>query len=212
MSVVGTRLEFGVKLTADIEGFVGYFHYFHKSIIGRCAGKSHAVFFENFAVIVVELVSVTMTFGYLGFSVSRQSFASLFENARICAQAHSAALVAYIFLIGHKVYYFIFGVLVEFSAGSSRKRAYVAGKLDCHHLHTQTYPETRNTVFEGKPARFYHAFCGAVSESARYYYAVYSVEYLCGGSAGNVLAVHPADIHFNAVCIPSACSASTTDR
>ena len=70
MRVVGARFKFGVELAAQIERGGTNLNHFHQSAVGRGSAKSKSFFGKRGAVIVVEFVTVTVTFGTKGFAVS----------------------------------------------------------------------------------------------------------------------------------------------
>ena len=63
MCRIGTGFEFRMELHPDKERMFGKFHRLYESAVGRSSADLHTALFENFAVIVIEFVSVPMPFG-----------------------------------------------------------------------------------------------------------------------------------------------------
>ena len=51
-----------MELHAHEEGMIFHFHRFHDAVIGRSAAEDKPRFFQRFAIIVVEFVSVAVAF------------------------------------------------------------------------------------------------------------------------------------------------------
>ena len=103
MSAVGTGLELGVELYADIERMVRDLNGLHKLAGRRGARDLHALIFNLLAEIVVELVTVAVTLGNHFLAVRRCHDSIRTDLARISAQTHRAALLGDALLALHQV-------------------------------------------------------------------------------------------------------------
>ena len=81
-----------MELHAHEEGMIFHFHRFHDAVIGRSAAEDKPRFFQRFAIIVVEFVSVAVAFADLFFAAVRfRNARTLFQGAYVFAEAHRAA-------------------------------------------------------------------------------------------------------------------------
>ena len=87
MHAVGARLEFGMELHADVERTVCKFHRFDKATVGRKPRKSKPVFRQDFTIIVVKLIAMTMAFGNFKRAVAALHRRIFFYHARIRAKS-----------------------------------------------------------------------------------------------------------------------------
>ena len=107
-----------------------------------------------------------MTFVDNLFAVHLMSKGSLFQLARIGAQAHGAALVFNVFLFGHKVDHRIVGVLVELSRGCAGKARNIARELAHSRLQAQANAQERNVVLAGIASRLDLSFESTLTKAA----------------------------------------------
>ena len=63
MGFVRSGLELGMILYADVEGPVGELDGLDQSAVGREAREGQACFLQHIAVIVIELIAMTVAFG-----------------------------------------------------------------------------------------------------------------------------------------------------
>ena len=86
MRLVGSRLKFGVVLNSDEERTVRKLYRFNKSAVGRFTGEDKSVFGEDVAVVVVELIAVTVSFGDFLCTVATLHCGSLGNDARVSTE------------------------------------------------------------------------------------------------------------------------------
>ena len=100
------RFEFRVELHADVKLVFGDFNRFNKSAVRRGTRNYHSRFFDFFAEVVVEFVSVAVTFRNAVLAVAR--FHYIPQNlAGIRTQTHCSAHLNAV-LVGHQIYYAVF--------------------------------------------------------------------------------------------------------
>ena len=115
MSLIRSGLEFGVVLNTDEKRTVGKLDSLNKSAVGGLAGKDKTVFGEYIAIIVVEFITVTVSFGNFIRAVATLHGCALGNYAGICAETECAALVNVFTLTGHEVNNLIFAYFIKFA-------------------------------------------------------------------------------------------------
>src|SRR5260370_31248633 len=103
MRVSRTALELGVELRGDEPGMACYFNNFDKAVVSLTATIDHAVGLHTFAILVVELVAMTMTLENNRFAIGLLSFRARRQATDPVAQAHGAAFVGNLALGCHQV-------------------------------------------------------------------------------------------------------------
>ena len=87
MGSVGSGLELRVSLGGYEEGMLGKLAHLHDTSVGGQAGETQAIFGEDGTVVVVDLITVTMSFGDILLSVELVSTGILIQYTRVCTQS-----------------------------------------------------------------------------------------------------------------------------
>ena len=99
---VGTALEFGVELAADVPILLAQLGDLNERAVRRGAGEGHARALKLLAEEVIELVAVTVALGDLACAVGGIRLRALSEHAGVFAETHRAALGGHADLVGQK--------------------------------------------------------------------------------------------------------------
>ena len=134
------------------------------------------------------------------FAVERSRFRSGSEFARIKAEAHGAALVGDVFLVGHEVDDGVRAVRRDLAGIGVCHAAHVAGKFDDRALHAETQAEERHFVFPRPADGGDLAFDAAGAEAAGDDDAAYADEDFIEGvqMVFQFFRIDPVDIDFRA--------------
>ena len=124
------RFEFGVRLRSQEPRVVFELDHFHNVLVRRNAANVHAVRFELVAIVVVDFVTVAVTFVNELLTVSLIRFGILRQNAGVLPQTHGAAEVCDVVLVGHQVNHRVFRVGVNFRGVRVGKPQHVARKFN----------------------------------------------------------------------------------
>ena len=103
MGVSGAALELGVGLAGDEEGMVGQLDHLHQALVGGEARNHETPFHKGVAIGVVHLVAVAVALVDDGLAVGRCRAGAGHHLAGIGPEAHGAALVFHVLLLGHEV-------------------------------------------------------------------------------------------------------------
>ena len=87
MGSVGSGLELGVSLGGYEEGVLGKLAHFHDTSVRGQTGQTKTVFGEDGAIIVVDLITMTMSLGDILLSVELISTGILIQYTRVCTQS-----------------------------------------------------------------------------------------------------------------------------
>ena len=200
MGAVGTTLELGVELGAQMELAAGQLDRFHQAAIGAGARDHKTLGLHLIPELVVELVAVAMALPDLALAVALGHLGAGGHGARVLAQTHGAALGNVAFLVGHQgddVVLAVRGKLAGVGVGVAQ---HVAGKLHHHDLHTKADAKVGDIVLPGVLRGLDHALNAAVAKAAGHDDAVHIGEDLLAGFLiGQVLALHPLDLHLTVV-------------
>src|SRR5690606_2429541 len=101
---------------------------------------------EAIAVVVVEFITMPVTFGNLLSSVSPGRFGGSLQYAGISPQSHGASFISHGFLGLHDVNHQLLAAFVKFLAVGLLQIQHIAGELNRRHLHTKTNPKERLAV------------------------------------------------------------------
>ena len=105
-------------------------------------------------------------------------------------------------LVGHKVYYAVLAVGIEFAAGCVFIAEHVASILDYGYLHTKTYSEVRHVVFSGILTSKNLSFHASVAKAAGYKYTVDIGKHTVAACIiFDILCFNPFDIHLASVFV-----------
>ena len=115
---------------------------------------------------------MAVTFADIVNSIGFIRFSPAHDYARIGSQAHSAALVFDVSLVGHKVNNLVSAFIVELARGCVAKSANVPCVFYDHHLHTETNAKAGDVVLPCVATRFHHTLRRSDTEASRYDYPV----------------------------------------
>ena len=138
MRLVVAALELGVILHADVEIVFGHLDGLYDMSVRRGAAYDQAAVRQKLAVVVVELITVTMPLVDQGLCIALLEQRTRHYFAGIGAEAHRAAFVDRRILIRHEVDDLVRAVLVELAAVRAEEPRNVARKLDHRDLHVVT--------------------------------------------------------------------------
>ena len=114
--VIGARLELGVELGAQVEGVIAQLDDLHQAVIGREAAEDQPVGGEQLAEFIIELEAMAVPLVDHRLPVGGAGAGALGQATGPGTQAHGAALVRDIALLGHQVDHRVFGESVELGA------------------------------------------------------------------------------------------------
>src|SRR3989339_350006 len=190
MRMQGFGFVFRMALGGDEKRmhFLGQFYHFHEKVVGGSAGNNQAVIFQNFAIVVIEFVSVPVPFGnfdsalgldfgvflldlgkqsaFAGFEVNSAGLGIFQEITVVSAQTHGSALAFYHLVSGvhgNVVDNRIFGFRIYFHAVGVGQTDHVAGKFHAGQLHAVAQAQIRNFLFPGVSDGRNFAFGAAVA-------------------------------------------------
>ena len=109
---------------------------------------------------------MAVAFGNFRFAVERRCAAALRQHARICAEAHRAALLGDGLLFGHDINDGMLGKLIEFRRMRILPAQHVPRELDHGDLHTEADAEIGDLMRAGVLCGDDHALNAAVAEAA----------------------------------------------
>ncbi len=147
--LVWLALVLGVELAAEEPGVILQLHDFAEQAVWAGTRGLEASSGELVAVVVVDLVAVTMPLLDLRCPVDGVGEGALLDAAGVAAQAHRAALHRDLLLLFHQVDHGVGGALVELAAVGAIEAEHVAGELHDGHLHTKADSEVRDPVLPG---------------------------------------------------------------
>ena len=189
-----STLEFRMELYPDEERMCRDLYYLDKSRLRILASGLHACRLDHREILVVELVSVAMTFRYLFRAIYAICQRILLEPAVICTEPHGTALDGGTLLVLHEVDNRDRGGRVDFRGYSILETEHVPGKLDNCHLHTETDTEKRHIVLPRIPDRNYLSLKATLTESWRNKDSVHVPEFLLSIVIIEILTVYAVDI------------------
>ena len=103
MRLVRAALEFWVELHTDEERLVAQLDGLDYAAVRGASAQAQSVLAEHLAVVVIELVAVTVALGDILLTVAALHGAALEDVAGIRAETQASALVYIIMLIGQKI-------------------------------------------------------------------------------------------------------------
>ena len=83
MGPVGPGFELGMGLGGNEPGMVQKLYHFHNPSVGGQAGEHHAAFCKYGAVVVIDLVAVSVALMDGGFTVQAISFGGLVQDSLV---------------------------------------------------------------------------------------------------------------------------------
>ena len=200
MCAVGTALELGVELCAEVEVTARQLHGLHKAAVGAGAGDDQTGVLHLLTVVVVELVAVAVALPDLALAVALGHLGAGQDGAGVLAQTHGAALGDAALLVGHQVDDVVMTLGGELAGVGVGVAQNVAGELHDHDLHTEADAEVGDIVLAGVLCGLYHAFDAAVAKAAGDDDAVHVRKgFPAGCLIGQVLALDPLDLHLAVV-------------
>jgi len=134
MRAIGTGLELGMKLSGDHTGMIREFDDLDEFSVGRGPRDDETIVLECVTIGIIEFISVSVSFGYLGGPVRLLGECSFFDRTWIGSETHRPSFGTDGLLIFHEVDYLVFGFVVEFFGVSTSKSAHISGEFDRHNL------------------------------------------------------------------------------
>ena len=113
MRPIRPALELGMELAGHEPRVVAQLDDLDQATVGRLAGQQHAAPLERVAVLVVDLEAVAMPLVDDLVAVAAAAFEPGVSLRRVEAEAHRAALVLHVALVGHEVDHRVLGEHVE---------------------------------------------------------------------------------------------------
>ena len=101
--LIWTALEFWVELHTDEERLIAQLNGLDYAAVRGASAQAQSVLAEHLAVVVIELVAVTVALGDILLTVAALHGAALEDVAGIRAETQASALVYIIMLIGQKI-------------------------------------------------------------------------------------------------------------
>src|SRR3989344_5354146 len=145
------------------------FCYLHELAVLPLTRKHEACFLELFYVLGVYLVAVTVTFGHLLFPIRLADDAPFFEDARIRAKAHRAAVIfprELLLLVRKNVYDRMRRFLVYFRRIRVLESRGVPRVFNDQHVEAVAEPEVRDFILARELRRLYLSLDTRLAESA----------------------------------------------
>src|SRR5256714_5486434 len=102
---------------------------------------------ELVAILVIDLVTMSMSLAHLGHSIDRRRLGSDAEPTRVGAEAHRPAHVCHVLLVFHERDHSVVAIGREFAGMTIRQANYVPRKLDDRGLHSEADAEERKARF-----------------------------------------------------------------
>jgi len=145
----GARAELRVELPRHEEGMAGQLDDLDEAPVGRQAREHEPAPREDLVVHGVHLEPVPVTLVHDGLAVGGGGDRSRHEVTGLGAQAHRAAEVRHVLLLGQQVDDRVDGGRVELGGVRALKAAHVARELDDGALQPQADPEERHALLAG---------------------------------------------------------------
>ena len=204
MRMVWTGLQLRMKLRSHEPRMVLYLYDFHQAIIRQSASNYHASLRNLLTEGIVELIAMTMALANHLLPIGSKGIGILLHLARICPQAHGAALVLHVYLRSHQIDDRILGLGVKLSAVGTIHAADMAGKLDNGTLHAKAQPQERQLVLTGILDCLDLALNTAVTKAARHQDALAACKLLIHIHIGilQLFGVHPVNFHSSIIINP----------
>src|SRR5579872_428104 len=139
--------------------------------------KDHAMLFEDCFILIVELVTMAVTFADLERTVRPRCERTRFENAIVGAETHRPAFEIEIPLFGQEVDDVVCRRFVDFGCHRVLETTNVARELDARQLHPVADTEEWNLIFASVLDRAQLSFHAARPEAGRYQDPFGTVEY-----------------------------------
>ena len=140
MRTVRAALELGMELNADEERMIAQLHRLHDSIVRRGSGEYESDAGEPVAIIVAELITVTVTFMNQRLPIAPVEKRIFVYLTGITTQAHRSAHLNARILIRHKIDHLMGAVLVKLTGICTEKACDIPRKFDNRNLHSQAEP------------------------------------------------------------------------
>lgn len=128
-------LKLGMELHCDEVRVAGQFDDFDQAAIGAESRKTDSVGFVLLPIHVVELVPVTVPFGYAVGLISALCNRIVDQVARLGSQSHGASQLGYVALFIEQADHGVWRIFVELGAVGPFKSDCVAPELDGGALH-----------------------------------------------------------------------------
>ena len=173
LGVFRRTLEFRMELYSYEERMGRDLDNLHKACLRIASGSLHPGLLDYGQVIVVELVSVSVSFGNQFLAVYPVCERTFLYLAVVCSKTHRAPFDSSALLVFHQVYYRGGCSRIHLCGNGILESEDIAGELHDAHLHPQTYAEERHIVLPCIPDGNDLAFETSLSESRSHEYCIH---------------------------------------
>ena len=190
-------------LAGDEVGVARHLDHLDQAVVRRDTRYHEACVHELLTELVVHLVAVAVALVDHGVAVDLRGQRALDDLARIGAEAHRAAFIVHILLLGHEVDDGKLQRIGKLRAGRPGHPGHVARELAHGRLQPQAYAEEGHLALARMACRVYLALESALAKTAGHEYAVEAPQLLArrrGVARGHFLAVHQMHVHVHPVC------------
>ena len=203
---LGARLELRVELRGHEERVVGQLDHLDEPLVGRRARDRQAGGLQAPAQADRHLVAVAVALVDHGLAVDLVRGGAVVDLDRVGAQAHRAAEVGDLLLLGQEVDHRPLGLDVELGGVGARHAGDVARELADGDLHAEADAEVRDAALAGDARGADLALDAAAAEAAGDQDAVGVGEPALGGLVGlQRLGVDPVDLDLVTKAVTCAC-------
>ena len=169
MRPVGPRAELRVELARDEPRVVGELDDLDQPSIRRDAAEGHPGVAKHLSILVVELEAMAVPFVHDLLAVGLVRQRAGHELAWVQAEAHGAAHLVDVPLLGHEVDHRCRREGCELRRVGVRRVKGLAGEVDHCALHTEAQAEVRDPVVTRVAGGHHLSLDAAVSEPARHH-------------------------------------------
>ena len=196
MAFVWPGFEFRVGLGCDEPRMGIQLDHFHDAAIRRYAAEAHAVFNQFLAIVIVDLVTMTVTFINFTGAVELISFGIRVKNTFVSAKSQSTAQICNSVLVRHNVNEWMCRCRIQLGAVGIRISENMAGEFHNGHLHAKAETEERNIIFTGVLNSCDLTFYTTVTKAARDEDTVHITENFRYVIRADKFRIYPFDMDF----------------
>src|SRR5919199_1486673 len=172
----------------------------HQAAIRRMPGDDEATFLELAPVFIVELEAMAMAFEYEVASIGFRRTRARLQDAGVDAEAHRAAFVRNVELVGHEIDHRMFRRRIELRRIGILGAKLAARQIDTGALHPQAQAEVRDPVLAGITRGDNLALYTAVAETTRDHDSIHVPQQGLGVLALKLFRRYPFDLDVHALC------------
>ena len=153
------RLVLWVELRTDVPFERRNLYYLNQVALRVASHAHHAIALKLLLKVVVELITMTVTFLYVLLIIYIEHARALLQVTLVCAKTHGATHVGDVLLLLHDVNDIMWGLLVHFTAVGVLVSQHVPRELNDHHLHAKADAKgwyvVLTAIFRGNDLAFY---------------------------------------------------------